>query len=292
MKNYYNYKIIIMSIINYFGGKRCQSDWMYKYIPKDCKTYVEVFGGSMSFFFNQNFSQFDLIVYNDINPYLVNMFSCFKNDFNKLKELLDKTDIKELTPDYHKNFRKQYIQTFQSVNKLDYNLACEFLKYFCCNFNSKMISGYSTVSDKKFKALLNKLNSDNIFYKKIKLIDEFECRNFESIINKYDSEETFFYIDPPYKVDNKTNSNAYATEKYFNELSHKELFEILDKIKGKFMLSYYMFDELKDLYKSTKYSFHTKEFLLGSSNDINNNKKKEVLILNYEHRKKITITKK
>lgn len=285
-----------MSLISYFGGKNRQSQWMYNYIPTDCKNYVEVFGGSMAFFFKEDFSKFDLIVYNDINPYLVNMFSCFKNDFDRLKQLIVNTDMSLMNSKFKHEFKKKYIDNFIPIVGCDYHLACDFLKFFAFQFSAMMNDTgfvYKT-GIRGFNAYINKLNNPNHTFHKVKNINHFENLDFKQLIQKYDSPETFFYIDPPYKnnYNNKTNSNKYATTKYFGEYSHKELFEVLDKIKGKFMLSYYMFDELKDLYKPPKYRFFSKLYKLNCSNNkgvkpLN----EEILILNYEHRKKLIIKK-
>ena len=59
----------------------------------------------------------------------------------------------------------------------------------------------------------------------------------------YDSKDTFFYIDPPYFGKEKFYINHTFTQE-----SHKELSEVLNNIQGRFLLSYYHFDGMEDLY--------------------------------------------
>jgi hypothetical protein len=55
----------------------------------------------------------------------------------------------------------------------------------------------------------------------------------------------------------------------FNKKSHYELSDILNNIKGKFLLSYYYFDGIEDLYTNCR--FESKKTIMGT----------EWLIMNY-----------
>ena len=64
--------------------------------------------------------------------------------------------------------------------------------------------------------------------------------SYEEIIEKYDSEKTYFYVDPPYwKTEN------YYSLHDFDAQDHKKLCLQLSNIKGRFSLSYYDFDLLE-----------------------------------------------
>jgi DNA adenine methylase len=80
----------------------------------------------------------------------------------------------------------------------------------------------------------------------------------------YDSESTFFYVDPPHM-----GKEDYYINNDFNRNSHYELAETLNNIKGKFLLSYYYFDGLEDLYPKCK--IDSKVTLMGT----------EYIIMNY-----------
>jgi site-specific DNA-adenine methylase len=88
--------------------------------------------------------------------------------------------------------------------------------------------------------------------------------DYKEVIQRYDSNNTFFYLDPPYMGREK-----YYINHDFNESSHYELSSILGKIKGRFLLSYYYFDGIEELYPNCK--FEQKKTIMGT----------EWLIMNY-----------
>ncbi|TPG86858.1 DNA adenine methylase [Brevibacillus laterosporus] len=69
-----------------------------------------------------------------------------------------------------------------------------------------------------------------------------EHDDFRSIIEKYDTPETLFYIDPPYIGREK----FYAGE--FTEQDHRDLANLLKNIKGKAIVSYYDDPLLLEIY--------------------------------------------
>jgi DNA adenine methylase len=71
------------------------------------------------------------------------------------------------------------------------------------------------------------------------------------VIQRYDSEETLFYCDPPYPHDSRGDIYAYGYEMTDND--HRELAEILTNLKGKVALSGYRCELLDKLYKDWNY---------------------------------------
>jgi DNA adenine methylase len=56
--------------------------------------------------------------------------------------------------------------------------------------------------------------------------------DFEKVIEKYDSESTYIYLDPPYwKTEN------YYSNHDFDRNDHERLANVLKNVKGKFSLS-------------------------------------------------------
>lgn len=60
-----------------------------------------------------------------------------------------------------------------------------------------------------------------------------EDLHWRDCLAKYDSPETFFYIDPPYRCQ---GSKAYACT--FTDADHRELAAALLSVRGKWLLSY------------------------------------------------------
>ncbi|AKQ71750.1 MULTISPECIES: DNA adenine methylase [Bacillus] len=69
-----------------------------------------------------------------------------------------------------------------------------------------------------------------------------ECQDFRTIIEKYDSPDTLFYVDPPYVG----REQFYAGE--FTEQDHRDLARLLIQAKGKVVLSYYDDPLILELY--------------------------------------------
>src|SRR5437667_6759892 len=59
---------------------------------------------------------------------------------------------------------------------------------------------------------------------------QIEHANAIEVIERYDSEETLFYCDPPYPHDSRGDSNAYAYE--MTDDQHRELSGVLHRLKG------------------------------------------------------------
>ena len=68
--------------------------------------------------------------------------------------------------------------------------------------------------------------------------------NYKNVIKKYDSPNTFFYLDPPYE-DSKA---LYEYDKF----DYNELFNIVNNIKGKFLLSLNDSKNIRNIFKKFK----------------------------------------
>ena len=96
-------------------------------------------------------------------------------------------------------------------------------------------------------------------------------KDWKRLINKYDGNDTFFYLDPPYSTasDNKNYEN--------NDVSIDELYDTLKNIKGKFLLSYDHNKEIKNKFKG--FRVRTVKTKYATAGDFIT--KKEYLISNY-----------
>lgn len=294
------------ALSGYFGGKNSMSSWIYSYIPKDIKTYVEVFSGSFAIYFNEDFSQCDNIIYNDANKWQTNFMACCKDYNRMLLEIgnsfkpggflyCDKTDI----IDIKKYYRDLYTDT-KNPNKCDYydNPNFDMPDYdkgviysfmICSAFNSchargAGFSGFSKSNKLKLTTLLNKLNKEE-YHKKLEKIDIIENLDFGELINKYDNDDVFLYLDPPYKYTDGvgTHDQDYGSRNIFGDSSHQRLANILQNCKSRWSLSYYWFPDLELWFPKDKYVWVSKEFHRPSASFSDNRAKGvELLIMNYD----------
>lgn len=231
-------------MIPYLGEKSKFANFIIPYIPNEISTYVEPFGGVMGIFFNLNLNNYKTtqFVYNDINYLNYNLF-------NQIKEGNLYDSIKKL-----KVNRSIYLDSISNIDiNNDLQLAINWLVTLTCS------SPYETGKDSwrgDFEFEIFKIKYHQ-YKDKIGRIDFIENKDYKEIIEKYDSNTTFFYLDPPYKG----KESYYINHNFIND-SHLELADILNNIKGKFILSYYYFDGIEDLYKG--FRFESKRTIMGT----------------------------
>lgn len=131
---------------------------------------------------------------------------------------------------------------------------------------------YSLLEEKPTTAIYNEINP--VLFNKIKnkyrKNDSVACFNldYKEIIEEYDSEQTFFYVDPPYYQKEK----LYVNHTFLTIDNHIELSKVLKNIKGRFLLSYQDRELMRTLYDSFNF------YKYSGSNMI---LKPEIAITNY-----------
>lgn len=308
-----------MSIISYFGGKSSNIfiEFINSKIPKSgIKTYVEPFSGSMGTYMDDPSLSFDTVIYNDKNRHQVNLVKCCSDPekfviyLEKLKDTLLKTN--ETDPakkwDFYKSIYHKYTKNdfLDDMNFEigDFKKAAIYAFLITSSFSSVYprgggFSGYNKAKDRlKLEVLIGKLKK-NKYTSKIKSITDFYNVDFEDLIIKYDSEDTYLYLDPPYARFNEESGEDddskrlfwYGSDKdgVFGPQSHRRLLELLKTTKCRWSLSYYYFPLLEELLPRDKYFWTQKEVFRGSAQGGNNHdpnkdhaKGVEILIMNYD----------
>ena len=125
---------------------------------------------------------------------------------------------------------------YNDINPLNSNLF-EHLKKDTFIKKIKLV----TVTKEIFENAYLNLESTN---KNIKVLN----LDYKKIFKKFDNDNAFFYLDPPYVG----YENYYINHNFIGDNSHIELSNELKKLKGKWVLSYYNFDNLPILYNDYK----------------------------------------
>lgn len=240
-------------LIPYLGEKSKFASFITPNIPEDISTYVEPFAGMFGVFFSLNFSKFRDVkfIYNDVNNLNFNLFWLLKNDMRFIEIVKSIKVDKSL-------YLKSLDDIFQETDKM--TKAINWLIVLCCSAPNE-IGKNSWRGDTEFEVFKLKWRA---YKSHLDKISEILNLDYKEIINKYDSKETFFYLDPPYMGREK-----YYINHSFSEESHYELASILNNIKGRFVLSYYYFDGIEELYQN--FRFESKKTIMGT----------EWLIMNY-----------
>ena len=210
------------------GGKTYNGKKILNFFPTNYQeyNYVEPFcGGASLYFYKEKANEDKFEVLNDIDNDVKMLLLGFKT-FSK-KEILEELEKFPLD-----------IDIFNHLKTVDTSTLTEFQKFIRLLYLSKnSYIGMMRRFNKKRVKRIKIIENEGQFFRKYRL-DDFRNRmdrtiieneDYKEIIRKYDSENTLFYIDPPYE-------NSSYMYKHFN-IDYNELAEILKHIKGKFLLS-------------------------------------------------------
>ena len=279
-------------MLSYIGGKSKIGKWIVDYYPLEMETYLETFGGMFWCFFNMDLSKFPnlkKVVYNDFNPLNYNLFMCVQNP-SELQRALDNIPVQQMgvsqTP---QNFRNTF-ESFQSelfsndftTNYPNYEVAAKYVYVVTQVFSGSKpeTSKFIDLKGKyrsKYLAFRDKLSNPKWVEHFLK-ITNVENMDFQEVIEKYDSENTYIYLDPPYwKTEN------YYSNHDFDRNDHERLANLLNGVQSKFSLSYYDFDLLHQWYPQTDFRWEKKKFVKAAAakKGVKQNFGEELLILNY-----------
>jgi DNA adenine methylase len=279
-------------MLSYIGGKSKIGKWITPFYPTDMETYVETFGGMFWCFYNMDLEKYPnlkTVVYNDFNPLNYNLFKCLENPTELLKAV-NSIPCQEKgvdnTPELYKilfgNFQQSLFSGELVIKSPDYMVAAQYAYILTQVFSGSKPESSSFIDLKgkyksKYLTFRDKLANPKWVEKFLK-ITKVENLDFETVIQKYDSESTYFYLDPPYwKTEN------YYSNHDFDRGDHERLARTLHQVKGKFSLSYYEFDLLREWFPQPQYRWESKEFVkaAAATKGKTQNKGTELLILNY-----------
>ena len=193
---------------------RVGSKWrIRKYIIKNIPehyTYVEPFAGSAAIMWSKKPSYIEVI--NDKDKSLI-------DDYKLLKTIKDR---KLPNANYFKSIESMN-NFYNNAPNTPINKLIKSLLLRCNTYSNKAVG----VLYKKGSPLtkLKKLDEYQARLKKIKIYN----KSYETIIQKYDSPETFFYLDPPYEKSKGLYKNHI--------IDYHKMRTLLDNVKGKWLLS-------------------------------------------------------
>ena len=248
----------MISLLRYPGGKFYMLEDIKEISNKSGKTTViDVFGGSGKVLMNLDAK---IKVYNDINNNLVNFFT----ELRENKELV----LKKL--DYILNSRELF-ERYRKKSHDNLENAFRFLYMNIMSFNGQGRSySYSTKRNKSI-TLVNINKAINKSYNDIKYWT-IERLDFREIIKRYDSENSFFYLDPPYHNITDLYDDNLKDEDYI------DIKKILDRIKGKYLLNINEDKFVLDLFGEPQLR---KDFTNFGINGRNNKKSKRIELFYY-----------
>jgi len=279
-------------MLSWIGGKSKIGKWLVEYYPNNMEIYTESFGGMMWCYFNMDLSKFPnlkKIVYNDLNPLNYNLFQCVKNPSRLLEEInripcqqRGEEDTPEVYKEQFLRFQAEIFADDFRVEPYDYVTAAKYVYVVTQVFSGSKPEKSSFIDLKgkyksKYLTFRDKLSNPKWVEYFLK-ITHIENMDFEEFILKYDSTNTFHYIDAPY-----WKTEDYYSNHDFDSSDHERLANCLKKIQGKFGMSYYEFPQLHEWFPQDQFKWEKKEFAKAASakKGEKQNKGEELLILNY-----------
>jgi len=209
-------------LFRYFGGKFYLMDdiqAVFDVIKNKITCVVDVFGGSGTVLLNLKTHSKCIKIYNDIDSRLYKVMIALK----------DEKEIEKLKKEYFLTLRsREYFEYLKNKNENELTVF-EILYLIANSFGGGMKTfGYEISSKRDTYAV----TFNNIFKNYVYIRDWIiENLDFRDLIKKYDSETTFFYLDPPYLEGGKKYKHSFTIEDF------KDLKNILDGIKGYYLLN-------------------------------------------------------
>jgi len=229
----------------WYGGKFSHLDWLLPLLPKTTH-FCEPFGGSAAVLLNREPSPIE--TYNDLDSEIVNFFRVLREQKEALIEAIG------LTPFSREEFELAITPLPQDISDL------ERARRFFIRARQVRTGLAQTASAGRWAncvltsragmagAVSRWLGSVEGLSEIVQRLLRVQIENAPAIdvINRYDSEETLFYCDPPYPHSSRGDSRAYGYE--MTDEEHRELARVLHNVKGKVALSSYHCDIMDELY--------------------------------------------
>lgn len=238
-----------MNIIQYPGSKDNLSATIISYFPRH-KLYVEVFGGSGAVLFNKQPSEIE--VYNDLDENLAVLFRVLR-DPEKSKLLYE---LIRMTLYSRAEFElsQTKITAHKFISDIDHALSV-FLTYNLSyggiihhrREKDTASFGYSRTTSKaaQYRRRVNSIPETARRLEQV-IIEQLD---FRELIERYDSPDTLFYIDPPYIGTSRAKGTDYYRVDDLTAGMHIGLLEHMRKLQGAAIISGYSNKEYAPLEK-------------------------------------------
>ena len=243
------------------GSKRSLKNKIARLMPKEYDRYVEPFIGGGAVFLNTPLKGKSAI--NDKDAELIRFWKMLKRGVSGNKEYYSSSNLSQLQAWY------------DSTPKTDIG---RLTKYILKQSNTFGSTGKG------------KLYKDSNPYSKLKKVDQFKAKlknttitsgDYKSVMRRYNSPSTFFYLDPPYSKAGTGKQGDDASKQLYKEgtFSVEGLATFLKTIKGKWLLSLEDSSRIRKIFKGYK----IRSTVTGGSGNkgVGAKERKEVMISNY-----------
>ncbi|HLO37986.1 MAG TPA: DNA adenine methylase [Lacibacter sp.] len=261
-------KIQLKTPITYYGGKQKLCSRILDLIPPHT-LYCESFVGGGAIFFGKPVSKTEVL--NDTNKELINFYQVVKNRFVDLETMIRVTlHSRRLHADASVVYNNPHL--FDEVKRA-WSVWVLSMQSFSSMLDGSW--GYDKADNTTSKKISNKRAEFTEEYAQRLQNVQLECADALYIIKSRDTPDSFFYTDPPYFNSNCGHYDGYSEEDF------RALLELKSNLTGKFLLSSYDSDLLKQYVKANKWYQVKIEQGVSVNKGYSSKKKIEVLTANY-----------
>lgn len=262
------YKAFMKTPITYYGGKQLMLKHILPLVPVH-STYTEAFCGGAALFFAKEPAHCEVI--NDLNMHLINFYKVLKGQYHKLKCRVEQT-LHSRDTHRHATHVLACPDFFDEIER-----AWAVWALAKCSFASKLDGtfGYDFKGGMPKKVRFAKESFDEHLSSRLEHCT-IESRDALNIIQLYDREDAFHFVDPPYVGSDCGHYSGMFSE---DDLGH--LLDLLSQIKGKFMLTMYPNETIQRYADSLGWQIH-KITRFVSAGRSSRKHKEEWIICNYQ----------
>lgn len=223
--------------IAYYGGKQQLASRIIGLIPEH-RIYVEPFFGGGAVFWAKEPSEVEIV--NDTNGELINFYRVLRQNADALIKEIDAT-LNSRETYRHAEVVLRNADMFDEVKRAWAVWVVSNMAY--CH---KWFAGWGYQLSVR-QAIANARDriggggtaSPYCYQERLGAV-QIECGDAVSVITRTDRPETFFYLDPPYPGTDQGHYDGYTQEDF------ERLLDVLDGIRGKFLLSSFRNRALKE----------------------------------------------
>lgn len=225
-----------MIAFGWYGGKYSHLDFILPNLPNGEKHFCDVFGGSAAVLINRKPAPLE--TYNDIDSELVNFFEVLRDKGEELTKAIALTPfsraelVKALKAEEGlspvERARRFYVRARQTRTGLAQTSSEG--RWAHCVLTSR--AGMAGAVSRWLGAIEN-------LPEIVQRLQRVQIENVPALelIERYDTPETLFYLDPPYVHESRGDKKAYGNE--MTDWDHVQLSNKLHSIRGRAVLSGY-----------------------------------------------------
>ena len=258
------------TVLKYPGAKNRIAEWICSYIPQH-NVYLEPYAGSLAVFFNKSPCHIETV--NDLDDEIVNYFRVLRENPEALRTMI------RMTPYSRREYENAYDPAKEDVERARRFCVRCFMGFGCGNvYRNGFKTGQQTKSPNPAEAWAKLSNIMKEAADRLKNV-QIEHMPALELIRRYDTEDVFMYLDPPYLHGTRKN---YLYRHEMDDYEHEDLLKEIISHPGRILISGYDNEMYNDYLHNWHKAYKTTVAEAGQ-------KRTEILWMNYPMEQQMTL---